>query len=155
MSSKSATSAAKPSGFCVPVHNSQMPSCTHAVQFMGSIGACDRYGTRYSASMTLVADAIAAAASPRFEIGDLLALGGRRVKGSGELVENIALLECVVVSFPEHDVQPVERFPGLPVTVRNHRYRVAEVDHPANTGQNPARTFHRPIARLRQTPVQP
>jgi hypothetical protein len=41
-----------------------LPSAIRTVQLSGSIGACARYGTKYSASTVFAARAMAARASP-------------------------------------------------------------------------------------------
>src|SRR6202043_2911698 len=51
---------------CVPVHISQLSSLRSTTQFNGSIIACARYGTSYSATIFLLADAIADCGSPTF-----------------------------------------------------------------------------------------
>src|ERR1700693_2088421 len=51
---------------CVPVQISQLSSLRSTTQFNGSIIACARYGTSYSATIFLLADAIADCGSPTF-----------------------------------------------------------------------------------------
>src|SRR5262245_5960034 len=51
---------------CVEAQTSQPSGFTHAVQLSGSIGACARYGTSYTASIFLLAEASAASTSPVF-----------------------------------------------------------------------------------------
>src|SRR5258708_28512850 len=48
----------------VETHTSHLPSLSRAVQFIGSIGACERKGAWYTASIFLVALASAVGASP-------------------------------------------------------------------------------------------
>src|SRR3984893_862746 len=51
---------------CVPVQISQLSSLRSTTQFNGSIIACARYGTSYSAAIFLLADDIADRGSPTF-----------------------------------------------------------------------------------------
>ena len=69
-------------GDCVGAQASTLPSCTRAIAASGSICACDRYGTWYSALSLRSAAARAAAASPLVRPG----LPGERTLASSAVL---------------------------------------------------------------------